>query len=439
MDDLGPFIFLGNNKVDSGEHLIIPPPVVEKGFFREDAPIRWSLEEQEKIRCVIRPPTGSLPSEISYENIGSISRPGEEDNPRRRQAPKPFFADSKQEKPVSEDAQFSEGGLRHFVTTPDKAVYGIIYLLKKEELIRDVGSFENWLDTRDNWETIKEYRESIPRILVPEMIPPGDQSSEGVDGFVLNRRTALLAVAGLLGAGSVAGFLASNAFDTDLPVDPPSMPGPDLPWVTDFEDGRMDGWWPVELPEAARDRDGNYWKVTSEGHISGTYSLQLYSEGLYDDNCIATDDFVIDMNTDFSISFKWWTPDHNNSGPVVNLLKKEGVNFQKQTREEIYPDNGISLRFGPDAINEEGIPFDNRVRFGDEEYHQPSLDTRKVHQTEIKKNGDTATLLLNGEELATDTITTEGKYRLGIAGEGTYGNPSLIIFDDIILSPINQS
>lgn len=207
-----------------------------------------------------------------------------------------------------------------------------------------------------------------------------------------------------------------------------------IPIDDGFEDGTLDGWVPVEMPERANDRDGNDWTVTDEDPISGDYSLRLGTAGQWDDNCLATEDFVLDFGRDFTLSFRWRTPDPDNCGPVVTQITQEGTNFESQSSDEVRPENAIWLRYGPDAIDEDGSPFDGEVGFCGSRFSRPSFETSTVHRTEIRKRGTTATLFTDGEEYASATVRDDGTYRLLIGSEGTWGNPSTIYFDDITLS-----
>jgi hypothetical protein len=205
-----------------------------------------------------------------------------------------------------------------------------------------------------------------------------------------------------------------------------------------FEDGEIGPWAPVPMPERANDRNGNNWYVVDTNPVAGEYTGRLDTAGQWDDNCLVTDEFVMDMTTDFELSFKWRTPDVNNCGPLVTQINKEGVNFEDDEPGSPRLADGIRLRLGPDAVNEQGSPFENKGTFSGTKFEQPSLALETTHTTTITKRGSTATLSIDGEQYATTDVTTQGQARLLIASEGTWGDPTTIFYDDIVLKQLSS-
>lgn len=207
----------------------------------------------------------------------------------------------------------------------------------------------------------------------------------------------------------------------------------------DFENGELGPWETVDMPERGTERNGNNWTVSEENVISGNRSAKLDTAGQWDDNCLVTEEFLLDMESDFDISFAWQTYSPNNCGPLVTQITEEGSDFQDAERGAPRLDDGIWLRFGPDAVNEVGSPFNGRAGFCGTEIEQPSFALGKGHTTTIQKRGGKAILTINGTEFAKEAVTTSGNSRLLLASEGTWGQATTIYFDDIYVTEPKSS
>lgn len=207
--------------------------------------------------------------------------------------------------------------------------------------------------------------------------------------------------------------------------------------VFDFEDGDFDAWLPAEFPERGNDRNGNNWSITEDA-IAGEYSLQNEGEGGWDDTTIVTKDRVVDMATDFEISFKWRSPDPNNRGPVLSLATKPSQNLEQLEKGSVPPDDGLFLWFDADAISSNGSPYKGEAGFSGRNVSGLDFSANKVHSVRIRKEGSTATLYLDGErQVEVSEIRTQGEYFLALAGRaGTWGSPSTIVYDDIIIGSV---
>jgi len=201
-------------------------------------------------------------------------------------------------------------------------------------------------------------------------------------------------------------------------------------FIDDFEDGGFARWTPVNLPERARDISGNNWRVTSNA-ISGQYSLAIETIGDNDDNAIATKNQVVDLARDFSISFKWLSPDPSNRGPRLNLLSRLGSEFENERSDSIHPANGIAVGYDPDAISWRGSPYKGKADFCGNSFNRESYAADTVHTVRIEKQGGNATLFLDGQNQQVATVDRTGQYRLLLSSSGTWGNSSSIIFDEI--------
>ncbi|MFB6071154.1 MAG: hypothetical protein ABEJ76_09035 [Halanaeroarchaeum sp.] len=197
-----------------------------------------------------------------------------------------------------------------------------------------------------------------------------------------------------------------------------------------FEDGDLEDWSAVELTEGALDRNGNNWSVVSKA-ITGDYSLHLRSLGDHSDNGLATDEYVVDMTEDFTLSFDWITPDPNNRGPGIRLLNQDGTNFEETSREEILARDAISMDYGADAISRAGSPFKGKANFGGVRFERMSYEPNTVHSVRIEKAGSEADLYFDGQHQQTAPVDSRGTYRLVLVNSGTWGDESTIRFDNV--------
>lgn len=207
----------------------------------------------------------------------------------------------------------------------------------------------------------------------------------------------------------------------------------DASWKEDFEDGTMDGWSPAapKDPDYTGPTKLDNWTVESDVTIAGEHSLWLHSEG--DRNAIVTDNRVIDMSADFELSFSWMSPDPSNRGVTLRLIDSETSDFS--TNKYWGVGNGIGFGMGPDAISENGSPYEGNGGFSGESFSRPSLAADEVHTVRIDKQGKEATLYFDGEEMATSDVRTSGTYRLMLWSSGTWGSPSSIAFDEFRYVP----
>ncbi len=196
----------------------------------------------------------------------------------------------------------------------------------------------------------------------------------------------------------------------------------------DFEDGDFEGWSPLKLPNPKR--DGNDWSLEGEDPISGEYSLRVDTTGNESENAIATDDYVIDMSSDFDLFVKWRTPDPNNRGLNIRLLELSGTNFEGHDGD-VLADDVINVNPDGDAISKEGSPFSGGGEFCGEDWDFPSTPAGETHSITVEKRDTSATLFLDEEEQLSGTVAPNGTYRLVFLSSGTWGSSSVMIIDDV--------
>lgn len=205
-------------------------------------------------------------------------------------------------------------------------------------------------------------------------------------------------------------------------------------WVDTFNDGTFkDKWHEVELPErGAADRDGP-WSVTDDG-VNGNKSLHVVSHGDLDDNAIATNERVLNLSRDFTLSLDWQTPDPSNRGVFLRLLNTKESNLESEPMAGITPDkSGIGFGFGADAISKEGSPFKGKMGFSGESFSRKSYAANTPHSITVEKQGDTGVLYVDGERLRESTVNATGSYYLMLGTSGTWGSESSMSFDNVTI------
>jgi hypothetical protein len=233
------------------------------------------------------------------------------------------------------------------------------------------------------------------------------------------------------------GWTETPAKTSEVPSENTTVSGDQDRFFEGFEDGTLEGWTPMELPEGGNDIDGNDWDVVSDA-ISGEYSLRGRTNGNSDDNVIATEQRVVDMYRDFEFSFKWMTPDPSNRGPALRLLDVEPADYSDADGSDLSPGNGIGFWMDAAAISKEGSPWKGELAFSGDKTSRPSLAANEVHDVRIEKENDRATFYLNGTELISSDVITDGIYYLTLRASGTWGSQSTIYFDDITISYLDS-
>jgi hypothetical protein len=192
--------------------------------------------------------------------------------------------------------------------------------------------------------------------------------------------------------------------------------------IDGFEDGNIDEWQYLNLA----DKPGRGSFRVTEDAIAGDYSLLIESDGNESQNMIATTEKVLDGSRDFALSFKFFTPDPDNRGPLLRLFTQNGTDFigEDPTPER---DDSIAIR-----VNKQ-IRDDGDLIFSGENFDRPNIMTDTIHKFRVEKRDSTATLYFDGEEVAQGNVDLRTEYRIGLSTSGAWGSPSTIKYDDITI------
>jgi hypothetical protein len=269
-----------------------------------------------------------------------------------------------------------------------------------------------------------------------EPLEPGDTATLGADVLNWERAVTTSETVRLVylidDAPTTLARFTPEADPTETATEEPTAsPLSEEDFADGFEDGARDGWSVIRSPTVDEWSGNNDWSVTTDA-ISGSYSLHVESNGDASANIIATDERVVDLSRDFTFSYAWHTTDPSNRGPHVSLFDADGTAFRDEGIARYRPEDGIGIHYGGDAIDPDGSPYsENPIRFGGTELPGGPLEADTAHVTRVEKRGTEATLLVDGEEYGSTSVTDTGGYRLALSTAGTWGSPSSMTWDAI--------
>ncbi|WP_152529852.1 hypothetical protein [Candidatus Halobonum tyrrellensis] len=198
-----------------------------------------------------------------------------------------------------------------------------------------------------------------------------------------------------------------------------------------FEDGNLDGWSTVWGSRSQYCEILNEWDTTTTNAISGERSLYLHSN--CDNNALATEDRIIDLSSEFEISYKYYFEEENSRGGIAMLLDSDRNGSKQGERvegEHWYPLAGPHRR--PDKDN----PHFNILGVSQPFEIKPEPGT--VHMVRVEKSGERIHGYHDGDQyidasLSDVEVPLDRQYRLLLQSSGAYGAESEMWFDDIRL------
>ena len=217
--------------------------------------------------------------------------------------------------------------------------------------------------------------------------------------------------------------------ETETPTDPPSAQFED-----GFEDGKFnDNWSIVWL--TANTNPLNDWGVDQEYPDTGSYALHLHSDG--DRNTIATTERILNLDSDFTLEYSYYTPDENSRG-VRAMATDIDQNGSEQSR--IQNIDTIAVGTARRSPNADRFAAFSSLGF-ERRFDVNTFPPNQYNHIRVERRGDIITGYRNGSQLARGEINLSSidlnlsrNYRLMFVSSGGYGYESNIWIDNVSFS-----